>query len=238
MHNEGGNGRFYTSMALTLCAVILLLINGVEMYNLSNYWTSGVNNDNPLFFESCIKYDLITKTVFTLISTATGLSLCIIALFLFCNLEYFTDKLLVTYLYFNYLVFGPYILASCIFACIYWNEVMYTCDKEDYTKRIVSMSNIFSFIGSLIFSLLVTIGVSFYKILILYIDSILKRPDGSYWIRKFFWGLILKNRSQVEFLRSVAEARINQENNQGNINIQVVNNNVNNPNNENAALFN
>lgn len=227
MHNEGGHGRTFASWSLFFCCAILVVINTVEMSHIITYWKNGVDPTKtlPLIFNTCIKYDLISRTIYSMISCATGLSLCILAIFLFWNIDYFTEKLLVLYLYFNYLLLGPYLLIFCIFGFAYWNQIMYVCDKDNFNLKVLVVGNVFSFIGCLIFSLLVTCSVGLYKIFLLYVDSILRKPDGSVLIRKIFWTIVLKNRSPIEFLHYVSEVRNTQ-----NIDLNAVDNNIPNAN--------
>jgi len=213
MQNEANSNdqRFYTVGILTASTFILLMVNIIGMYNTVTYWTI-ITEYTPLKFESCIKYELISRTIYEIFSCASGISLMVVCLFVIFSIDLFLEKFLEVFLYFNYLVFGPFLLMCCFLCMIYWKDVMYVCDREDLNSKVVSASNIISFIGALILSLIVTSFIGFYRIFILYVDSILRRPDGSYILRKIFWKVILNNRQPTEFLHQITNERQNNPN--------------------------
>jgi len=202
---------FYTVGLLTVSTFILLIVNIIGMYNIVTFWTI-ITGYTPLKFESCIKYDLISRTISEMFSCASTISLITVCLFVIFSIDLFLERFLEVFLYFNYLVFGPFLLMCCFLCMIYWKDVMYVCDKDNLNDKIVSASNIFSFIGALILSLIVTSFIGFYRIFILYVDSILRKPDGSYILRKIFWKVILNNREPIEFLHQIANERQNNPN--------------------------
>jgi len=62
-------------------------------------------------------------------------------------------------------------------------------------------------------SLVITLSVSCYHALVLFVDSILQRPEGYQFIRKFFWYCVLKLREPSELLARPAEYNSDNNNN-------------------------
>jgi hypothetical protein len=126
-----------------------------------------------------------------------ALSAFLLCLFLTVSLEFFVEKMMSTYLYLIYFIFGPYMLGFSIFGLANWNEVVYVCDRRNHKNSVFSLSNVVSLIGLFLFSLTITIGVTIYESVMLYIDSILRRPHGSKFVRSMFWWAVLRTNSDA-----------------------------------------
>jgi hypothetical protein len=172
---------------------ILLLISGfflfIDFYEFSRIlveWKDALKMDK-LLFEKCYQYKLIVNTLFSVFSTIASLSALTLTLLIVLNFNFFMEKLINTYLYFNFLVFGPYMLAFSVLGLIHSDKVLYTCDAN--MNKHFSNEIVFNLTGCMGFSIIVTLCVTLYCVVALYIKSITRGEGGSrilsraiYWI--------------------------------------------------------
>ncbi len=112
-------------------------------------------------------------------------------------------------------------LGFCMIGFLNWSNVVFSCDRQNYSNKILSASNIFSLIGCFIISACITCMVSIYKTVTLYFDSILRRSQGSILIRKLFWWVVFRNREPVDYVRqTVSNSNSGQPNNLNTYNTQ------------------
>jgi hypothetical protein len=211
MEGNQVSNNFTIYLMLVIC-VLLVTVDSIELYRLSLAWMHGIKSD-PEFFNTCLKNELIIKTVFCIFSFCAASSAFLLTIFLSTCIDYFTNKFLVSYLYMNYFIFGPYMLAFCILGCIHFNEFVYVCDAKHLDEKILSMSNIFSLLSCMIISVIITLGVAAYESIRLLVDSILRKPEGSPYLRKIFWWAVLRQRTDEDLniitSRQYIEERMN-----------------------------
>jgi hypothetical protein len=201
--NEDNNVQFEDPRAsnnttiyiLLFVVLIICAINTMELYHVYNSWIFGMQAPA---FEGCIKYELITKTCFSIFSFLAPLCVCFLIFFILLSSNWVIDKLLPCFLYFIYLIFGPYMLGCCIIGFYNWSEVVYICDKQNNGNKIFSQAVCFTLIICVLVSLSLTLMVSIYETVSLYTGSVMRKPNGSAIIRKTFWWVALKNRSREE----------------------------------------
>jgi hypothetical protein len=104
--------------------------------------------------------------------------------FMIIGFEYFVEKLFTTYIHFNFLMFGPYLLALSIFGLYYSDDFIYNCNAHGEDR---SHDMMVSLVGSFCFSLIITICVLLYDTISCYIESILRRRGGNKVITCLFW---------------------------------------------------
>ncbi len=216
-NNENNqSGIDYTLYLLLIISSILLLVDLIELYRVILNWQYGLQL-SPYQFETCIRWDLYTKTTFSVFSILGAISSFSLVACLLIDQNIFTEKILTSFLYFNYLIFGPYMLGFCIIGISNWNNVVKTCDRQNYKNMVFSPGNMLSLIGCFVLSLMVTFMVVSYNTTIVYMDSIRKRPGGSNILRKLFWWCVFKNREPVEFIRITQGDNNNNNRNENNI---------------------
>jgi hypothetical protein len=205
------SNNFTIYLMLIIC-VLLVTVDTIELYRLSLAWLQAVKSDHE-FFNTCLKNELIIKTVFCIFSFSAAISAFLLTIFLSTCTELFANKFLVSYLYMNYFIFGPYMLAFCILGCIHFNEFIYVCDARHMDEKILSISNIFSLLSCMIISCIITLAVAGYESTRVLVDSILRNKEGSVFLRKMFWWAVLRQRTdqdlQVLTSRQYIEERMN-----------------------------
>lgn len=179
-------------LMLAIC-IVLVSVDIIEMIKLISAWTVK-DKIEPLFFDSCIKVDLLVKTAFSVFSLLAALSAFILVSMMIMSLEFFIEKLMQPFLYLNYNIFGLYMLGFSLFGIIHWNEVAFMCDKKNPDEKIFSVGNMFSLIGCFALSLVITFGVTIFQTVTKFSDSILRRENGSPIIRSIFWWFVFRGR--------------------------------------------
>ena len=188
---EGSLTNNFTIYLMLVVCIILLSVDCYELYKISLSW-SYIHKFDPILFNTCIKKELIIKTIYASLSFFSALASFLLTLFLTISIEFFIEKLLVAYMHFIYVIFGPMMLAFSLFGLLNWNQVVQVCDRKNYSNQIFSFGNAVSLIGCFTLSLFVTIGVTIYETVLLYINSIIRRENGSKALRSVFWWVIMK----------------------------------------------
>lgn len=89
-----------------------------------------------------------------------------------------------------------------------WSNIVYVCDRQNLENKILSPANIFSLLGCLFMSLLITILVAIYKTVDLFMNSILSKPGGEPIIKKIFWWAVFRNREPIDFIRRAQQPTV------------------------------
>lgn len=190
----------FTLYLMLIICVILLTVDILEMIRLSYSWNEAAKY-TEVIFESCIKNELLLKTVFGVYSILAAIAAGLLTLFLIISIDFFLDKVLLTYIYMIYFIFGASMLGFSCLAMHYWNDLVYVCDYRNFHNKLFSVSNMLSLIICLTLSLAITVGACLYETVMLYINSILRRDNGNKWLRSIFWWTVLRT-SGTDFMRN------------------------------------
>ena len=201
---DDGNINEDESSSTDITLIFLLVVSGVlvavdmmEIYSILQNWRYSLLVISPIF-ENCLKWELYTKSIFGIFSTLAALSALILSFGLLLNTEKFVNKFLDSFLYYNWLLFGPYMLSFSIIGIFHWNQVVYICDKNNLNDKIIAPATVFSLLSCLIISSVLSIAKSVYQSILLLHDSIMRKPNGSVVLRKLFWWSVLRNRNENE----------------------------------------
>jgi hypothetical protein len=185
----------FTIHVLIFISAIFLLVDIYEFYRIVIEWRTALKL-TPLVFEKCYEYPLLSKTLFSCFSTAASVSALLLTIFMTMNFNYFIEKIASTYLYFNFLIFGPYMLAFSILGLYYYDKVFYMCDKELKDKYFAS-EMVFNLTGCMGFSIIVTLCVTIYDMAIMYVNSILRKAEGSKLLSGLFWWVVRRSMDRI-----------------------------------------
>lgn len=222
---EGGTIPTNITLYLMLgICIVLLTVNLIEITKITKVW-SNRSQFNPVFFENCIKIDILIKTVFTAFSLLASISAIVFIAQMLLFMQTFINKFLNSFLHLNYLVFGLYMLAFCIFGIVKWNDVAYTCDKKLPFVKVLAVGNVFSLVGCCVLSIVIVFGTSIYSVITLYTDSLLRREGGSSILRTVFWWVVLCGRNN-DNIRNLGNNEINNNHIEHNILAHIDNNQI------------
>lgn len=164
-------------------------------------------------FESCVKYHIISQICFTTFACSTAVSAAFLSLGLLISYQFFSRKVLDLFLNFNFLLFGPYLLACCFLAFLNFNNVIFNCDAMDTTKKYLNFSTLIALIICFLISFTLTIIVSIGKGFSIITNSIRFREDGWYFLGKLFWYYIFSRSDSRELLPVQVENNLQNPNN-------------------------
>ena len=208
-----------TLKVIFLVSLILVILDLIQLFDIFDSIIKAYEKYPKEIFNQCIKYQKIGDLFFSFFGVFSGLSATILSLGLVINIEIFTNKFFDIFIYYNYVIFGPYLLASCFLCFYFFKEVSFTCSRKNYQDRIINFSTVICVLFSLSFSLIVTIVGSVIYSVKLVMESIGSDTNGNYFLGRMFWAYIFR------------------KHNNNNINVNNNNGNNNNGNNNNVGYL-
>lgn len=186
-------------ISLKIVLVLSLLLVGMDIFEIYFSYTSlkeaSYKYDSEIF-ESCLKYHYLSQMFFTLFATLAGISACIMSIGLLISYTFFAIKVMDTFLYFNYYVFGPSLFAACLIGYYNFNHVAFNCDPDDITKKYINFSTVLAMAICLLLSFLVSVGYSAFWSMNVWINSVKFNRDGIKILGKIFWKYVFSRNSQ------------------------------------------
>jgi hypothetical protein len=193
--NENVNSKLSLKIVVALSS-ILVSMDFLEIYFSFNHLKTAKIKYNQEIFENCIQYNILSQIVFTFFAALAGISAFILSIGLLFNSDYFAEKISRTYLYFNYVIFGPYLLSAAIFGMTYFNNIVFTCDHT-LTFQKFNISNLMSLIACFLLSCGITLSYSFFYSIRFIFLSIRFKKGGFKALGKFFWYYVTRNNAET-----------------------------------------
>lgn len=119
-----------TIQFLCLMAFLFALVDLLELNKIYNLWTDSSSIKNKIF-NDCLVYPLMARTIFTLFSLFSSISAMMLTFLISFNLEMFIDKFFLTYVYYNYYIFGPYMLIFSLVGLLNWSKIINICYNNE-----------------------------------------------------------------------------------------------------------
>lgn len=181
-----------TLKVIFLISLILVILDSIQVYYIFDSIIEGYNKFPLVIFNECIKFQKIGDLFFSFFGVFSGLSATILSFGLVINIDTFTNKFFDTFVYYNYIIFGPYLLACCFLCFSFFKDVAFTCSSRDYKERFVNFSTVICVIFSLSLSIIVTIVGSVIYSVKSFIESISSDRNGNYILGRMFWSYIFR----------------------------------------------
>ena len=188
------NSRLALKIVLVL-SVLLVGMDCLEIYFSFDNLIEAANKFDPFIFENCIKYHILSQIVFTVFATFAGISAFFMSMGLLVNYEFFSNKLLETFLFWNYIIFGPYLLAACILGYVNFSLIAFNCDRTDISQKYINFSTLMALIICFLLSIIITIMFAFLTGARVMILSITFQEGGWHCLGRRFWNYVF-NRSE------------------------------------------
>ena len=210
-------------LIILFLAIIITFVNIYSFFHITNMIKKAYAILPINVFEECYLYQKIFDLFVDFLSFFLGVDL-IFLIFLpyidnFFNLDIFLSKFGKTFFYFNYLVFGPFLIGCLLVSLKYNNKLMYICVNFDPANKIFNYRLSFVYLFCLTLSLIISFLGSYMVEDSYFSDSIKCKPSGNYIITNLFWFLALR-RSRIfpnERNNNLNEGILdNEEINQGN----------------------
>ena len=220
-NNQNNRGNKIIVSVILLIATLILSYNVYNLFYIVNLIKKAYITLPPIVFEECFLYQRFSDLFIEFLSFFLGIDLILLTFIPFIeynfNLDDFIIKYAESFIYFNYLVFGPFSLFSIIMSLSYKHKIMYICLNFNPQNKIIDyrLSLILLFIITI--SLVISFLGSFYFEHNYFSNSIKYKSSGNYIIGNLFWAYAL---SHSRHFRNVL--------NQNNLNEEILNNENNN----------
>jgi len=196
-----------------ILSVLLVLMDLLEFYLEYQHLLQMSIKFDAFLFEQCIKYHALTQMFFTFFATFAGLSAALMSLGLLVNYEFFVYKIIDTFLFYNYLIFGPYLLAACLIGLLNYNLVLFNCDSREFTNKMtLNFSTLLALVICSMISFIITAGYSVFYGIRKMINSIRFNRNGNYLIGRIFWQYVLYRNRDNNNEREVELNELNENN--------------------------
>ena len=186
MDNEIDNSRVALKIVFIL-SFLLVVMDFLEIYFSFLHLKAASLKFEFYVYENCIKFHILSQLVYTFFATFAGLSAFIMSLGLLIDYEYFSSKLLDTFMFWNYMFFGPYLLTACILGYINFGSVAFNCDPRDITQKYINFTTLLSLIICFLLSIFITMLYSFLFAIKKMFLSITNRDGGWKFLGRMFW---------------------------------------------------
>ena len=190
------NGEKLSAIFILIISLILIGMDFLSLYYSYQYIISSSKRYSYLVFDRCIKYQSITEMYFTLFALLAAVSAALMALGITIGYDLFFDKFLVTFINFNYYVFGLLLLASSIAGLLNYNKVCYDCIGKNPNTHEFNLSTMICLILIAIIGGIITFIFSSLSSFEYVCDSVKFSKDGNYLLGKVFWKYVLSRNNE------------------------------------------
>lgn len=200
--DNGNNNQDLFSYTTTLKIIFILSITFISLdtFQIISIFTSISKYSHILpqdIFDSCIRYQYISEIGFCIFGIFSGISAGILSIGMIYDVDYFTNQIFDSFLKFNYLIFGPYLLVGCLLGFYYFENIAYVCDEKNPNIRYINFSTVISILFCLSMSIITTLIFSAVMSIDKLTRSIRFVDGGNRLIGKVFWYMVL-NRNNVD----------------------------------------
>ncbi len=118
---------------LCLIAFLFAILDFFELQKIYENWLYYVKiyQENVVILDKCIKFPFLLKSIFTLFSLFTSISAMIITFLVSINLNFFIEKFFLSFLYYNFYLFGPYMLFFSFYGIMNRDKIFLRCKNEE-----------------------------------------------------------------------------------------------------------
>ena len=192
-HNNSNTTNKSPIFILLIGSIIFLFLDIFSLYysydNISSY------NITKNLYSQCLKYKAFSEMFLSLIASLAALSAILLSVGFIINKDFFLDKLFESYAYYNYFIFGPFLLFTSIFGFINYKKIGYSC--EEIPDNIsINFTMLFCLVIILLLGSVITCGYSTIHMLEYMNDSIKFKNNSNYFLGKAFWKYVTRTRSR------------------------------------------
>ena len=189
-------GERLSAIFILIISLILIGMDFLSLYYSYQYIITSSKRYSFLVFERCIKYQSIMEIFFTLFALLAAVSAALMALGITIGYDLFFEKFLVTFINYNYYVFGLLLLASSIVGLLNFNKVCYDCIGKNPNTHEFNLSTMICLILIAIIGGIITFIFSSLSSFEYVCDSIKFSKDGNYLLGKVFWKYVLSRNNE------------------------------------------
>ena len=194
--DNSNSGEKCSAIFILIISIILIGMDLLSLYYSYDYILRASEKYPLEIFERCIKYQSVTEIYFTLFALMAAVSAAFMATGITIGYDLFFDKFLVTFLNFNYYVFGLLLLGSSIIGLLNFNKVCYDCVRKNPQNLEFNLSTLICLILIAIIGGIITFLFSSVDSFEYICDSIKFNKDGNFIIGKIFWKYVLSRNNE------------------------------------------
>ena len=194
--DNSNSGEKLSALFILIISLILIGMDLLSLYYSYDYILRASQRYPFEIFETCIKYQSITEIYFTLFALMAAVSAAFMATGITIGYDLFFDKFLVTFLNFNYYVFGLLLLGSSIIGLFNFRKVCYDCIEKNPQMTEFNLSTMICLILIAVIGGIVTFIFSSVDAFEYVCDSIKFNKDGNLIIGKIFWKYVLSRNNE------------------------------------------
>ena len=185
------NSEKISAFFVLIISLTLIFMDILSLYYSYDYLLYASKKYSFEKFDQCIKYQSITEIYFTLFAFMAAISACLMSIGIILGYDLFFEKFLVTFLHFNYYVFGLLLLSSSVLGILNYDKICYDCIRNNPNNKEFNLSTLICLIliGSIggIITFVFSSMSSFE-----YVCNCIKfSKDGNYYLGKAFWKYVL-----------------------------------------------
>ena len=181
------NSEIISGFFVLIISLILILMDIFGLYNSYEYLLNSSKKYPFETFDKCIKYQSLTEIYFTLFAFLAAISACLMSIGILLGYDIFFEKFLVTFLNFNYYVFGLLLLSSSLLGIINYNKICYDCIRKDPNIQEFNLSTFLCLILLSIIGGIITFVFSSINAFEYVCNCVKFSKDGNYLLGKAFW---------------------------------------------------
>lgn len=175
-----------TIIFVLISAISLVVLDILSLYYSFDYLYFYLSFHSDNFYDQCVESRIIAEIFFTVFATMAGVSATILSIGFLINSEFFIEKYFGSFAYFNYFIFGPFLLGTGIYGFINFEKIGYSCEELPNNST-MNLSMLICLIFILTLGSIVTAGFSTVNLLEYFHDSIKFTNDSNYLLGKLFW---------------------------------------------------
>ena len=185
------NSEKISAFFVLIISLTLIFMDLLSFYYSYDYLLYASKKYSFEKFNQCIKYQSISEIYFTLFAFMAAISACLMSIGIILGYDLFFEKFLVTFLNFNYYVFGLLLLSSSVLGIINYDKICYDCIRKNPNNKEFNLSTLICLI--LIGSIggIITFVFSSMSSFDYVCNCIRFSKDGNYYLGKAFWKYVL-----------------------------------------------
>ena len=194
------NSEKISALFVLIIAITLMIMDLLSLYYSYDYLLYASQRYPFDVFDQCIKYDSMIEIYFTLFAFMAAISAGLMAIGILMGYDLFFEKFLVTFLNFNYYIFGLLLLASSLIGLFNYNKICYDCISRNPKKREFNLSTMICLILIASIGGVITFIFSSLNSFEYVCNCIKFSKDGNYFLGKAFWKYVLARNNENQNL--------------------------------------
>ena len=185
------NAEKSSAIFVLIIAITLLALDYFSLYYSYDYLLYASRSYSFETFDRCIKYQSLTEILFSLFAFMAAISAGLMALGMLMGYDLFFEKFFLTFLNFNYYIFGLLLLFASLIGILYYNKVCYDCVRNNPKHLEFNLSTMICLILVAIIGGVITFILNSLNSFEYICNCVKFNKDGNYLLGKAFWKYVL-----------------------------------------------